>query len=31
LLQKDDQLKDILAIGERIIFKWDNKIYEIVN
>ncbi|MEJ2543786.1 MAG: VIT domain-containing protein [Calditrichaceae bacterium] len=31
LLQKDDQLKDILAIGERIIFKWDNKIYEISN
>ena len=31
LLQKDNQLKDILAIGEKIIFKWDNKIYKITN
>ncbi|HES59470.1 MAG TPA: hypothetical protein ENO18_03475, partial [Caldithrix sp.] len=30
LLQKDNKLKDILAIGEKIIFRWNNKIYKIV-
>ena len=30
LLQKDNQIKDILAIGEKILFKWENEIYKIV-
>ena len=30
LLEKDNQIKDILAVGEKVIFKWDNKIYKIV-
>ena len=29
LMQKDNQIKDILVIGEKIIFKWNNKVYKI--
>jgi Ca-activated chloride channel family protein len=30
LMQKDNQIKDILAIGEKLLFKWNNKIYKII-
>ena len=28
--RKDSQLRRILALGEQVIFKWDNKIYKII-
>ena len=31
LLQKNDQIKNILAVGEKIVFKWEGKIYKIVD
>ncbi len=30
LVQQNNQIKDILSIGEKIIFKWDNKLYKII-
>jgi hypothetical protein len=31
LLQKDKQIKDILAVGEKIIFQWEGKVYKIAD